>query len=177
LVPWGDYVDLSPRWAPRLKMCRAFAEVVNKRGGKVENLELPKLGIRGNSLMLMQGIPGTPYLILDSLEWEEEPSEMVRLVRVVAPGIPLHITQRGNRRQETFFCKVNGVRSGHMDSAAKPSWLDLWKNKSRLEALHCISIVSGYISDLSKNYIFQKTGGFAAESVVGDKPGFFMFAR
>ena len=29
---------------------------------------------------------------------------MVRLARVVAPGIPHHITQRGNRRQETFFC-------------------------------------------------------------------------
>jgi putative transposase len=29
---------------------------------------------------------------------------MVRLARVVAPGIPHHITQRGNRRQQTFFC-------------------------------------------------------------------------
>jgi len=29
---------------------------------------------------------------------------MPRLARVVAPGCPHHITQRGNRRQETFFC-------------------------------------------------------------------------
>ncbi len=29
---------------------------------------------------------------------------MVRLARVVAPGLPHHVTQRGNRRQETFFC-------------------------------------------------------------------------
>lgn len=29
---------------------------------------------------------------------------MAGLARVVAPGIPHHITQRGNRRQETFFC-------------------------------------------------------------------------
>jgi len=29
---------------------------------------------------------------------------MARLARVVAPGIPHHITQRGNRRQQTFFC-------------------------------------------------------------------------
>jgi putative transposase len=29
---------------------------------------------------------------------------MARIARVVAPGIPHHITQRGNRRQETFFC-------------------------------------------------------------------------
>lgn len=28
---------------------------------------------------------------------------MVRLAQVVAPGLPHHITQRGNRRQETFF--------------------------------------------------------------------------
>jgi len=28
---------------------------------------------------------------------------MARMARVVAPGIPLHITQRGNRRQKTFF--------------------------------------------------------------------------
>ncbi|PLX95311.1 MAG: transposase [Desulfuromonas sp.] len=29
---------------------------------------------------------------------------MARLARAVAPGYPHHITQRGNRRQQTFFC-------------------------------------------------------------------------
>ena len=28
---------------------------------------------------------------------------MARLARVVAPGYPHHVTQRGNRRQEKFF--------------------------------------------------------------------------
>lgn len=28
---------------------------------------------------------------------------MPRLARVVVPGVPLHVTQRGNRRQRTFF--------------------------------------------------------------------------
>jgi len=28
---------------------------------------------------------------------------MARIARVVGPGIPHHITQRGNRRQETSF--------------------------------------------------------------------------
>ena len=28
---------------------------------------------------------------------------MARVARVVAPGYPHHITQRGNRRQQTFF--------------------------------------------------------------------------
>ena len=30
---------------------------------------------------------------------------MPRIARVVAPGLPHHITQRGNRRQQTFFCE------------------------------------------------------------------------
>ena len=29
---------------------------------------------------------------------------MGRLARVVVPGMPHHVTQRGNRRQTTFFC-------------------------------------------------------------------------
>jgi putative transposase len=29
---------------------------------------------------------------------------MARLARVVVPGYPHHVTQRGNRRQQTFFC-------------------------------------------------------------------------
>ena len=29
---------------------------------------------------------------------------MARMARVVVPGYPHHITQRGNRRQKTFFC-------------------------------------------------------------------------
>ena len=28
---------------------------------------------------------------------------MAGIARVVVPGLPHHITQRGNRRQETFF--------------------------------------------------------------------------
>jgi len=54
LVLFGDYVDLSPRWAPRLKQCKAFVETANKAGGKAELVELPTIGIHGNSHMLMQ---------------------------------------------------------------------------------------------------------------------------
>jgi putative transposase len=28
---------------------------------------------------------------------------MPRIARIVAPGLPHHVTQRGNRRQQTFF--------------------------------------------------------------------------
>lgn len=29
---------------------------------------------------------------------------MPRIARVIVPGVPHHVTQRGNRRQQTFFC-------------------------------------------------------------------------
>jgi putative transposase len=29
---------------------------------------------------------------------------MARMPRVVVPGYPHHVTQRGNRRMKTFFC-------------------------------------------------------------------------
>lgn len=32
---------------------------------------------------------------------------MARLARVVAPGLPHHVTQRGNRRQQTFFSEAD----------------------------------------------------------------------
>ena len=53
LVLFGDYVDLSPRWAPRLATCRAFVEATLQAGGRAELLLLPEVGIRGNSHMLM----------------------------------------------------------------------------------------------------------------------------
>ena len=43
---------------------------------------------------------------------------MARLARVVVPGVPHHVTQRGNRRQETFF--------GEADYAAYLSLLGEW---------------------------------------------------
>ena len=44
----------GPRWAPRLKQCRAFAEAMKKAGGRTELVVLPEIGVKGNSHMLMQ---------------------------------------------------------------------------------------------------------------------------
>jgi pimeloyl-ACP methyl ester carboxylesterase len=54
MVLFGDYIDQSTRWAPRLKTCREFVAAANKAGGKAELLLLPEIGINGNSHMLMQ---------------------------------------------------------------------------------------------------------------------------
>lgn len=54
MVLFGDYVELSPRWAPRLKACKEFVAKTNAAGGRAELLLLPEIGIKGNSHMLMQ---------------------------------------------------------------------------------------------------------------------------
>jgi pimeloyl-ACP methyl ester carboxylesterase len=54
LVLFGDFVDQSPRWAPRLAGCRAFVAAANGAGGKAELIVLPEQGIHGNTHMMMQ---------------------------------------------------------------------------------------------------------------------------
>ncbi|PLZ04050.1 esterase [Burkholderia sp. WAC0059] len=54
LVLFGDYVELSPRWAPRLKACRAFVAATDRAGGHAALVRLPDVGIRGNTHMMMQ---------------------------------------------------------------------------------------------------------------------------
>jgi putative transposase len=48
---------------------------------------------------------------------------MARIARVVAPGLPHHITQRGNRRQETFFCAED--YQAYIDLMRE--WCGYWK--------------------------------------------------
>lgn len=54
LVLWGDYVPLSPRWAPRLKLCQEFVDAANKAGAKAQLVMLADVGFPGASHMLMQ---------------------------------------------------------------------------------------------------------------------------
>lgn len=48
---------------------------------------------------------------------------MARIARVVAPRLPHRVTQRGNRRQETFFCKDDYEEYIRLLSA----WCARWK--------------------------------------------------
>ena len=51
---FGDYVDQHPRWATFKKIDLAYADAVRAGGGTVDVINLPDLGIKGNSHMLMQ---------------------------------------------------------------------------------------------------------------------------
>ena len=46
---------------------------------------------------------GTPYIFFVAFSEVNYYDVMARLARVVVPGVPHHVTQRGNRRHVTFF--------------------------------------------------------------------------
>ncbi|MFN9712067.1 MAG: transposase, partial [Alphaproteobacteria bacterium] len=43
---------------------------------------------------------------------------MARHARVVIPGVPHHVTQRGNRRQQTFFSDADYIAYLHLAAEA-----------------------------------------------------------
>jgi hypothetical protein len=53
LMLLGDNVDLHPRWAAYRKLDVEYAAAVRAAGGKVDVINLPDLGIKGNSHMVM----------------------------------------------------------------------------------------------------------------------------
>ena len=54
LMVFGDYVDEHPRWSTFKKIDKQYADAVKAAGGSVDWIDLPAIGIRGNSHMLMQ---------------------------------------------------------------------------------------------------------------------------
>ncbi len=53
LIVWGDYVTTQEFWARQQPAVVKFAQEVNARGGKVDWIDLPKRGIKGNGHMMM----------------------------------------------------------------------------------------------------------------------------
>jgi len=53
LMVFGDNVDLHPRWVAYRKLDLEYAAAVRAAGGKVDVINLPELGIKGNSHMMM----------------------------------------------------------------------------------------------------------------------------
>jgi hypothetical protein len=46
---WGDNIDKSKSWPGALDLCRQFVEIVNANGGHAEILQLPSVGLKGNT--------------------------------------------------------------------------------------------------------------------------------
>jgi hypothetical protein len=54
MLLFGDYVDQHPRWAAYKKIDTEYGNAVHAAGGSVDLVNLPDIGIKGNSHMLMQ---------------------------------------------------------------------------------------------------------------------------
>ena len=54
LMVWGDFVDQHPTWATFKKIDTEYANAIKAAGGKVDWINLPEIGIKGNSHMIMQ---------------------------------------------------------------------------------------------------------------------------
>jgi hypothetical protein len=53
LMMFGDNVDLHARWVAYRKLDVEYADAVRAAGGKVDVINLPDVGIKGNSHMVM----------------------------------------------------------------------------------------------------------------------------
>ena len=68
---------------------------------------------------------------------------MARLARIVIPGIPYHVTQRGNRRQQTFF--EEGDYALYLDllgDAARRAAAEIWAYCLMPNHVHIIVVPS-----------------------------------
>ena len=66
---------------------------------------------------------------------------MARLARLVIPGLPHHITQRGNRRQQTFF--VDEDYSAYlqlMSDWCREEGVEIWAYACMPNHIHLVAI-------------------------------------
>ena len=68
---------------------------------------------------------------------------MARLPRLVLPGIPHHVTQRGNRRERTFF--EDGDYALYLDllaDGAERAWVAIWSYCLMPNHVHIVAVPS-----------------------------------
>lgn len=78
VIYFGDYIPEEvthqlggENWRVRLQMGRKFVEAVNRHGGKATLVELPKIGIKGNTHFLMSDLNNNDLADL-LVRWFEE---------------------------------------------------------------------------------------------------------
>ena len=70
---------------------------------------------------------------------------MPRIARVVAPGFLHHVTQRGNRRQETFFCEKDDEDYIRLMSCWRSRWnVQAWAYCLMPDHVHLIVVPQSY---------------------------------
>ncbi len=87
---------------------------------------------------------------------------MVRIARVVAPGVPHHITQRGNRRLQTFFSDEDYLKYLELMSYWCSKWkVEIWAYCLMPNHVHLIAVppskeaLSGAIGEAHRRYTLR----------------------
>jgi len=85
--------------------------------------------------------------------------DMVRIARVVAPGVPHHITQRGNRRLQTFFCDADYMNYLKLMAYWCSHWkVEIWAYCLMPNHVHLIAVppskeaLAGAIGEAHRRY-------------------------
>jgi len=53
LVVWGDYFDGYDRWNEIRRLVERYEDALRRQGGAADRLDLPAVGVKGNSHMVM----------------------------------------------------------------------------------------------------------------------------
>ena len=53
LIVWGDFLDRVPVWQKLVVNPTRWGQAIAAAGGKVDTFELPRMGIKGNTHMMM----------------------------------------------------------------------------------------------------------------------------
>ena len=66
---------------------------------------------------------------------------MARLPRLVLPGLPYHVTQRGNRRERTFFEDADfALYRDLLAQAAGRHWVEVWSYCLMPNHVHIVAV-------------------------------------
>jgi len=87
----------------------------------------------------MTNIPGTRTDIGILGTMKQIPG-MARLARLVVPGLPHHVTQRGNRRQQTFFCDDDSAYVKLMAQWCREREVAIWAYCLMPNHVHLIAV-------------------------------------
>ena len=87
---FGDYIPETPsknlgdeNWRVRLQMARKFVQTINRHGGNATLVELPKIGIYGNTHFLMQDLNNSELAeLLDEWLTKNQLSNNVSLMKI-----------------------------------------------------------------------------------------------
>ncbi len=100
---------------------------------------------------------------------------MARIARAVAPGLPHHVTQRGNRRQPTFFGEDDyGAYIGMMAEWCPKCGVEVWAYCLMPNPVHLVVVpkseegLRGALGEAQVYSAHQLPGGLAGSPVAGE---------